>query len=204
MLSPPRSSSRTELPARATRFAFTILNNGIMDVQRDQQCELLRHGELIHRLSLRKDRALSPMASACLPCEALTSSPCRPDKNLCRKLGQKWIRKGNQSMCVSDCPRARLFSSMCACRRASLKTQAGYTRADENSQTTLTSKKKNDRDSLSLCLCWSRCLAWPKFFFVQKSKIGSEAYVIGVQISQIGSEAEVFACNFFLKKESEA
>ena len=82
-----------------------------MDVQRDQQCELLKYGELISRISLRVDRTRSLMASACLPGGL---DPCRPDKNLFRKLGQKGIRKGNQPMCVSDCPRARLFSSLCA------------------------------------------------------------------------------------------
>ena len=46
---------------------LTNLNNGIVDVQRDQQCELLKYGELISRISLRVDRARSPMASACLP-----------------------------------------------------------------------------------------------------------------------------------------
>ena len=46
---------------------LTILKNGIVDVQRDQQCELLKYGELISQTSLRVDRARSPMASTCLP-----------------------------------------------------------------------------------------------------------------------------------------
>ena len=67
-----------QVPEIAILFSIieylTILNNGIMDVQRDQQCELLKYGELISRISLRVDRARSPMASARLPCEVLTSS----------------------------------------------------------------------------------------------------------------------------------
>ena len=42
----------------------TILNNDIMDVQRDPQCELLKYGELISRISLRVDKARSPMYSS--------------------------------------------------------------------------------------------------------------------------------------------
>ena len=155
------------------------MNNGVVDVQRDQQCELLKYGELISRISLRVDRARSPMASACLPCEVLTSSHVDLTKTCSVSLAKKRIRKGNQPMCVSNCPRARLISSYvcfltCAIEKASKLHTSSRTQSNN-----IEPHKIIHRDSLSWCLCCSRCLPWSKFFCVQESKIGSEAYMSG-------------------------
>ena len=71
-----------------------------------------------------------------------------------------------------------------------------------DSASRLQSKKFIDRDSLSWCLCCSRCLAWSKFFCVQESKIGSEAYMSGCRLQKLDLKPNIVCARINKKKGS--